>query len=91
MMTHIILNLHEEYQTIIEILEDKMEDKGNPITTERIFYKLSVKFYRMNKQSVPRTSVEDEKPSMQNISTRVPVQLAEDTDTGQNNSGIRKV
>ena len=56
MMTHIILNLHEEYQTIIEILEDKMEDKGNPITTERIFYKLSVKFYRMNKQSVPRTS-----------------------------------
>ena len=53
-MTHILLNLPEEYQTIVEILEEKLHDKDDPLTIERIRDKLSVKFDLMNEQSVPR-------------------------------------
>ena len=60
-MTHILLNLPEEYQTIVEILEKKIDDKENPLTIERICDKLLVKIYQMNEQSGPRTSEEDEK------------------------------
>ena len=35
-MTHILLNLPEEYQNIVEILEDKIYDKDNTLTIERI-------------------------------------------------------
>ena len=56
MMTHIILNLPEEYQTMVEILEYKSDDDSKPLTIERIRDKLSVKFDQMNKKSRPRTS-----------------------------------
>ena len=61
MMTHILSKLSEEYQTIVEILEDVLDDEDNPLTIERICDKLSVKFYQMNKQSGPITSREYEK------------------------------
>ena len=61
MITHIISNLHKEYQTIVEILEDNLDYDDNPLTIERIRDKLSVKFDRMNEQSVPRTSRDNEK------------------------------
>ena len=35
-MTHILLNLPEEYQNIVEILEDKLDNKDNHLTTDRI-------------------------------------------------------
>ena len=44
MMTHILSNLPEEYQTIVEILEDELDDKDYPLTIERIHDNLSVKF-----------------------------------------------
>ena len=60
-MTRMLLNLPEEYQTIVEIIEDYLDDKNNPLTIERIRDKILVKFDQMNKQSGPRTSREDEK------------------------------
>ena len=36
MITHIILNLPEEYQTKIEILEEKLDDKDIPLNIKRI-------------------------------------------------------
>ena len=32
MMTHILSNLPEEYQTIMEILEDELDKEDNPFT-----------------------------------------------------------
>ena len=61
MMTNILSNLPEEYQPIVEILEDQLYNKYYPLTIERIRDKLSVKFFQMNKQSGPRTFIEDEK------------------------------
>ena len=61
MMTHILLNLPEEYGTIVEIIEDKLDEKDHPITTERIHNKILVKFDGMNKQSETKPSGEDEK------------------------------
>ena len=49
-MTHILSNLPEEYQTIVEFLEDELYDKYHPLTIERIREKLSVKFDRMNER-----------------------------------------
>ena len=63
MMTHILSNLPEEYQTIVEILEDKLYDKDDHIAIERIRDKLLAKFDQMNEQSGPRTSREDENTS----------------------------
>ena len=54
-MTHILLNLPEEYQDIVKILEDKLDDKDEPITIDRIYEKFLVKLERMNKNSRPRT------------------------------------
>ena len=48
MMTHILSNLPEEYHTIMEIIEDKLDDKYYPPTIERIRDKLSVKFDQIN-------------------------------------------
>ena len=59
MMTRILSKLPEEYQTTAKILEDKLDDKYDPLTIERIRDKHSVKFYQMNKQSGPRTPIED--------------------------------
>ena len=61
MMTHILLDLPEEYQTIVKILEDDLYNEDYPITIERICDKLLVKFDGTNKQPRPRTSREDEK------------------------------
>ena len=61
MITHILLNLPEEYQTIVEILEEKLDDKDDPLTIERIRDKFLVKFDQVNKQSRPRTLREYEK------------------------------
>ena len=58
-MTHILSKLSEEYQTIVEILEDALDDKFNPLNIERIRDKLLEKFYQMNKKSEPRTSGEN--------------------------------
>ena len=62
--THIVLNLPKEYQTIVEIREDKIYDKYDPLTIQRVCDKLLVKFDPKNKQSGPRPSREDENPSM---------------------------
>ena len=43
-MTHILLNLPEEYQTIVENIEDKLYDKDNPLTIESIRDKILVNF-----------------------------------------------
>ena len=61
MMTSILSNLPEEYKAIVEILEDKLDDKEKPLTIESICYKILVEFYWKNKQSGPRTSREYEK------------------------------
>ena len=60
MMTHILSTLPGEYQTIVEIIEDYIYDKYNPLIIENIRDKLTVKFYQMNEQSGPITSREDE-------------------------------
>ena len=44
MMTHILSNLPDKYRTIVEILEDELNEKYQPLTIERIRDKLSVKF-----------------------------------------------
>ena len=49
-MTHVLLKLPEEYQTIVEILEKKIDDEENPLTIERIRDKLLVKYDLMNEQ-----------------------------------------
>ena len=81
MMTHILLNLPAEYQTILEILEDKLDDKDNPLTIERIRDKISVKFDRRNEKSGPRTSRKYKNPITSNPNTRVPAQLVGNTGT----------
>ena len=60
-MTHILSNIPEEYQNFVEILKDNLDDKDNPLSTERICDKLLVKYDQMNKQSRPKMSREDEK------------------------------
>ena len=48
MMTNILSNLPEEYQTIFEIIQGKLDYKENPLTIERIHDNLSVKFDQMD-------------------------------------------
>ena len=43
-MTHILSKLPEKYETIVEILEDKLVDKDKSHNIERIRNKLSSKF-----------------------------------------------
>ena len=62
MMTHILLNLPEEYQTIMEILKEELYDNDGPLTIERICSNILVKNDEMKKHSRPRDSREDEKP-----------------------------
>ena len=50
MMSHILSNLPEEYQTIEEILEDKLDDDSEFITIERIRDNILVKYDQINKQ-----------------------------------------
>ena len=47
-MTHILSNLPEEYQIIVEGIEEKLYEKYHPLTIERIRDKLSETFDRMN-------------------------------------------
>ena len=54
MMSHILSNLLEEYQTIVEILEDKLDYDSDFITIERIGNKILFKYEQMNKQSRPK-------------------------------------
>ena len=61
MTTHILLNLPEEYQTIVEILEDELGYEENILTTKKICDKFSVKYDLTNKQLIPRMLREDEK------------------------------
>ena len=61
-MTCILLNLPEDYQSILEILEDRLYDEDNPLNIERIREKNLVKFDHINKKSILRTSRKDEKP-----------------------------
>ena len=60
MMSLILSNLPEEYQTIVEILEDKLDDDSDFITIERIREKILVKYDQINKQSRPKIPIEDE-------------------------------
>ena len=60
-MTHILSNFPEEYQTMVEILEDELYDKNVPLTIERIRGIFLMKLEQMNKQSRPRYSTEDKK------------------------------
>ena len=60
MMSHILSNLPEEYQTIVEILEYKLDDDSDFITIERIRDKILVKYDWTNKKSGPKVSGEDE-------------------------------
>ena len=61
MITHILSNSPEEYQKIVGILEDKLNEKDHPITIERIHDKLLVKFDRRNRRLETKSSREDEK------------------------------
>ena len=56
MMNHILSNLSEEYQTIVEMIEHKLDYEDNPLNIERNGDILSVESDPMNKQSIPRTS-----------------------------------
>ena len=56
MMNHILSNLSEEYQTILEMIEHKLDYEDNPLNIERNGDILSVESDPMNKQSIPRTS-----------------------------------
>ena len=47
-ITHILLNLPEEYQNNVQILEEKWDDTDDPLTIDIICDKLSVKFERIN-------------------------------------------
>ena len=60
MMSHIIANLPEEYQTIVEIIEHKLDYDSDFITIEMISDKILVKYDQINKQSRPKFSREDE-------------------------------
>ena len=44
MITHILLNLPEKYQTVVEILEDKIDYKDVTLAGKSIRDNLSVKF-----------------------------------------------
>ena len=46
-MTHILSNLPEEYQTMVKILKDKLDDNDEYLNIERIRDKLLVNFDRM--------------------------------------------
>ena len=48
-MNHIISKFLEEYQTIVEILGDKLDDKDNPLTIERFHDNILVEFDRITK------------------------------------------
>ena len=43
-MTHILSNLPEEYQTIMKILEEKLDDKDDPLSINMICDKITVIF-----------------------------------------------
>ena len=60
MMYHILSNLPEEYQTIVEIIEEKLDNDSYFITIEKIRDRILVKYDQMNKQSKPKISREDE-------------------------------
>ena len=47
-ITHILLNLPEEYQNNVQILEEKWDDTDDPLTIDIICDKLSVKFEPIN-------------------------------------------
>ena len=61
MVTHVLSNLSEEYQNIVEIIEDELENDGNSLTIYMIHGNLLVRYDKMNKQSTTKTSIEDEK------------------------------
>ena len=54
MMSHILSNLPEEYQTIVEILEDKLDDDSDFITIQRIRDNILVKYHQTNKNEVQK-------------------------------------
>ena len=61
MMTHILFNLPEELKTTVKILEDEIYNKYHPLNIEMICDNILMKFDWTDKQSSPRTSIEDEK------------------------------
>ena len=91
MMTHILSNLPQEYQTIIDILEDKLYYKYNHLLVQRFRDRLLVKYYWMNYQSRLIMLREDNDTFTNNLSTRVRSWLAEDMVTSQRNSGIENI
>ena len=54
MISHILSNLLEEYQTIVENLEENLYDDSDFITIEIFCDKILVKYEQMNKQSRPK-------------------------------------
>ena len=61
MMTHIIQNLPEEYQNMVQMIKYRLDDEDNCLTIERIGDKHLIKYDQMDEQSRPKTSREYEK------------------------------
>ena len=60
-MPHMLSSLPEEYKTIVEIIQDKIDDDKYPLTIKRIRDNLLVKCDQMNEQTGSKTSIEDER------------------------------
>ena len=68
-ITHILFYLNEVCQTIAENIEDKLDNDNNPITIDINRGNILMKYDRMNKQPIPITPREDEKPLL-----KIPIQ-----------------
>ena len=60
MKTHILSNLPEAYDNIIENLEDELDNDNYHLAIKRISDKLLDKYDQMNMQPVMKNSREDE-------------------------------
>ena len=60
MTSHILSNLPEEYQTIVEFLDEKLYDESDFITIQSIRDKILVRYDLMKKQSTTKMSREGE-------------------------------
>ena len=75
-MTHILSNLLDEYQNIVEVLDDGLNYEDNILTIDRICDKILVKYHWMSKKSRPKTSWEDKNPFTLNLNSMVSARLA---------------
>ena len=61
MMTHLMSNLLETYRNIVENIEDKLDDEGDPLTSERINEELAEKYYRIRLRPETKIPNKEEK------------------------------